>query len=453
MKQMKALLILGDVFLAIISLYTTSLFASKHHTLSYANFWDIFAIASFVVPLIFSSFLFDLYNHRKAFTYTLLDLATMIPLTMIVSAVILFILNYIFSDVTFAWRIAFFSLALFGIYQFCWRMIYKALICSKSMSQRVLVIGSGERTMKIASLIASSKRNYIMVDCYDPQQRDAKEAATGNTFSETLKDVVTKELVDLVIVAVRQRRGSLPVKELLECKLAGVEVVDAPTFFEELQGKLLLEEITPSWFIFSDGFRLDNSRKRVKRIVDICLALTGLILSLPLIPILAVLIKLDSAGPVFLTQIRMGEGENHYRMYKFRTMQVNAESQTGPIWAQKNDCRITRIGKFLRKMRIDELPQFYNVLRGDMSFIGPRPERPEFAERLKTISPYYSERHCVKPGITGWAQVMYSYGASEEDALEKLRYDLYYIKNLSFQLECTVILETIKVILFGRGSR
>jgi sugar transferase (PEP-CTERM system associated) len=318
------------------------------------------------------------------------------------------------------------------------------------MTIRVLIVGSGERMMKIASLIASSKRNYVIVGSYSPKQ---DEASSANTGPDTLTDEVQRGRVDMIVVAVRQRRGIIPLQELLGCKLAGVEVVDSPTFYEELQSKLLIEEITASWFIFSDGFRMNSGRKRLKRIGDIFFALIGLICSLPFMPIIALLIKVDSKGPVLLLQTRVGEGEKSFPMYKLRTMKVDAESQTGAVWAKKNDHRITRVGRILRKLRIDELPQLYNVLKGDMSFIGPRPERPEFVERLNTILPYYSERHCLKPGITGWAQVMYSYGASDEDALEKLRYDLYYIKNLSFQLECTVILETIKVILFGRGSR
>jgi sugar transferase (PEP-CTERM system associated) len=450
---MKTLLILGDIFLAIVALYTTSIFVSNSYAVTYTGILDLCSIALFVLPLIFSSFLFDLYNHRKAFSYTLTELATMIFLTIVVSILILSIMNYLLPAVTFRLRIIFFTVTIFGMYQFGWRIAYKSLICSPALSQRILVIGSGERTMKIASLIASSKRNFIMVECYDPKQDNSKEVSSRHISSKTLTDLVKKEQVDMVVVAVRQRRGSIPLRELLDCKLAGIEVVDATTFYEELQGKLLVEDITPGWFIFSDGFRLNNGRKRFKRMGDIICALSGVILSLPFVPILAFLIKLDSKGPVFLSQARMGEGERLFNIYKFRTMRVDAESQTGAVWAQKDDCRITRVGRILRKLRIDELPQFYNVLKGDMSFIGPRPERPEFVERLRTIIPYYSERHCVKPGITGWAQVMYSYGASDEDALEKLRYDLYYIKNLSFQLECTVILETIKVILFGRGSR
>jgi len=453
MKQMPILLVLGDTFLAIIALYTSYLLIPYSYKPTYRDFEDALTIVIFVLPLIFSSFLFDLYNHRKAFTYTKTDLAVMIPLAILLSSIILLFANFLLPNMTFGWQLAFFSLFIFGAYQFVWRIIYKTLICSPALSERILVLGSGERAMKLASVIASSQRNYIMVACHDPKEDINPDLAVGNSASDTLKDLVRKEFVDIIVVAVRQRRGMIPLQKLLDCKLDGINVVDSPTFYEELQGKLLLEETTPSAFIFSDGFRLYHWRKRIKRAGDVLFALIGIMFTLPFIPLLAILIKIDSRGPIFFSQTRMGEGEKHFQIYKFRTMVMNAESQTGAVWAQKNDSRITRVGKIFRKLRIDELPQFYNVLIGDMSFIGPRPERPEFAERLKTISPYYSARHCVKPGLTGWAQVMYSYGASEEDALEKLRYDLYYIKNLSFQLECTVILETIKVILFGRGSR
>jgi sugar transferase (PEP-CTERM system associated) len=229
--------------------------------------------------------------------------------------------------------------------------------------------------------------------------------------------------------------------------------VDAPSFYEKMTGKLLLENITPSWFIFSDGFRITAHVRLVKRVSDVLFSLAGLILVLPFIPIIALAIRLDSPGPVFFRQIRVGEREKNFLLYKFRTMRQDAEKGSGAVWAQERDPRITRLGNFLRKSRIDEIPQLFNVLMGDMSLVGPRPERPEFIEKLKEVIPYYSERHFVKPGVTGWAQVRYPYGASIEDALEKLRYDLYYIKNLTISFDLMIILETVKVVLFRRGGR
>jgi len=244
-----------------------------------------------------------------------------------------------------------------------------------------------------------------------------------------------------------------PLKDVMTCKLSGIEIVDAPSFYEQLTGKLLLESITPSWFIFSEGFKFSTRRRLAKRAMDLICCVLGMLVTLPFLPFAALAIKLDSRGPVFFRQKRVGEGESIFTLYKFRTMKDDAESETGAMWAAENDLRITRVGKLFRKCRIDELPQFFNVLRGDMSLIGPRPERLEFVEKLKEIIPYYSERHVVKPGVTGWAQVRYPYGASAEDAIEKLRYDLYYIKNLSTVFDLAILLQTIGVVVFGRGSR
>jgi len=239
----------------------------------------------------------------------------------------------------------------------------------------------------------------------------------------------------------------------MHCKFSGIDVFDAPTFYEQLTGKLLLENITPGWFVFSNGFKLTHTIRFCKKIIDKILATIGLIITFPLFPLIAVAVKISSPGPVFFKQVRTGLHEKQFLLYKFRTMRSDAEAGTGAVWAQDNDPRVTSIGKFLRKSRLDELPQLYNVLKGDMSFIGPRPERPEFVETLKQQIPYYSHRHFVKPGITGWAQIKYPYGASVEDAVEKLRYDLYYIKNLSITLDLLIFFETIKVILFSRGGR
>jgi sugar transferase (PEP-CTERM system associated) len=255
------------------------------------------------------------------------------------------------------------------------------------------------------------------------------------------------------VVSLSERRGALPVKDMMDCKFNGISVIDAPTFYEELTGKLLLENVRPSWFIFSDGFRLSHFTMIGKRIMDIVMALLVGIAALPVLAIIPLLIVLDSPGPVLYGQQRIGQRERKFMLYKFRTMRKDAETGTGAVWARKDDDRVTRIGKVLRKTRLDELPQLYNVLKGDMSFIGPRPERPEFVNDLKKVIPYYSERHSVKPGITGWAQIKYPYGASVEDAVEKLRYDLYYLKNFSFFLDILIALETTKVVLFGRGGR
>jgi sugar transferase (PEP-CTERM system associated) len=268
-----------------------------------------------------------------------------------------------------------------------------------------------------------------------------------------LYETVKRENADKIVVSLTERRGVLPLQEIMTCKLSGIEVIDAPSFYERMTGKLLLENITPSWFIFSDGFRITALVRFIKRVADVLFSAAGILLVLPFIPLIALAICLDSPGPILFRQVRVGEREKNFTLYKFRTMRQDAEKGTGAVWAKEKDPRVTRLGNFLRKSRIDEIPQLFNVLKGDMSLVGPRPERPEFIEKLKAVIPYYSERHFVKPGVTGWAQVRYPYGASVEDALEKLRYDLYYIKNLTLTFDLMIILETVKVVLFRRGGR
>lgn len=239
----------------------------------------------------------------------------------------------------------------------------------------------------------------------------------------------------------------------MTCKLMGVKILDYPNFFELMTGKIPVEHINPSWLVQSSGFLITPFIRSLKKVLDLVFSSVLLILCLPLFPVVALMIKLDSPGPVFYSQQRVGLNGKVFTIYKFRSMGQDSEKETGASWAQEDDPRVTRFGAFIRKTRIDELPQLFNVLKGDMSFIGPRPERPEFVSQISKVTPYYAERHAIKPGITGWAQVMYPYGASLGDAVEKLRYDLYYINNLSVFLELYIIFETIKIVLFRRGSR
>jgi len=233
----------------------------------------------------------------------------------------------------------------------------------------------------------------------------------------------------------------------------GINILDGSTFYEELTGKLIVEQIKPSWLIFSDGFRKSWLRRVVKRIADIASSAILLVLTGPLMAAVAILIKLDSPGPVIFSQERVGQHKRPYMVHKFRSMVADAEQHTGPVWAKDEDDRITRVGRVIRKLRIDELPQLWNVLKGEMSMVGPRPERAHFVEQLEAVIPFYRERFSVKPGITGWAQVSYGYGASVDDAIEKLNYDLFYIKNLSIFIDIMIMLKTVKIVLFRRGAR
>jgi sugar transferase (PEP-CTERM system associated) len=242
------------------------------------------------------------------------------------------------------------------------------------------------------------------------------------------------------------------VQELLHAKLSGVRVEDATATYERLTGKVLVDSLRPSWLIFSDGFRVSRWTRFVKRGFDLLLASVGLVLAAPLMLLTALAIRLETGPPVLYRQERVGEGGQAFTLLKFRSMRTDAEQGT-PIWARDNDDRITAVGRVIRATRLDELPQLWNVLAGEMSFVGPRPERPFFVEQLTAQIPFYSQRHAVKPGITGWAQVKYRYGASVEDSMEKLRYDLYYIKNLSTGFDMTILVDTVKVMLFRKGAK
>ena len=258
--------------------------------------------------------------------------------------------------------------------------------------------------------------------------------------------------VDRIIVALDERRGKFPLEQLLNCRLKGIRVDDGVAFAEYLAGKLAIENLHPSSLIFSNGFRNSAIFKKVKRMIDILASLIGFTLCIPVSLVISILIKLDSKGPIFYRQERVGKDGKIFRLLKFRSMRNNAE-KNGPVWAKVNDQRVTRVGRIIRKWRLDEIPQMINVLKGEMSFVGPRPERLVFVNQLKKEIPYYSQRNIIKPGITGWAQISYPYGASKKDALEKLKYDLYYIKHMSFLFDLNIILETVKIILLGRGAR
>jgi sugar transferase (PEP-CTERM system associated) len=271
------------------------------------------------------------------------------------------------------------------------------------------------------------------------------------SFSQ-ISSIVKQRQVDRIVVALDERRGRFPLDQLLECRLRGTRVEDAAAFTESWSGKLLVENLHPSALIFSNGFKRTMILKGLKRWIDLLFSILGIVLSLPLSLAIALAIKLDSRGPVFYKQVRVGEEGRQFTLYKFRSMQVNAE-QHGPVWAIIGDIRVTRVGRVMRKLRIDEIPQLINVLKGEMSFVGPRPERPFFADQLKHEIPFYVQRHSVKPGVTGWAQVCHSYASTKEDNLEKLKYDLYYIKYMSIFFDLMIIFKTVKIVILGRGAR
>ncbi|MGD0843015.1 MAG: TIGR03013 family XrtA/PEP-CTERM system glycosyltransferase [Geobacteraceae bacterium] len=406
----------------------------------------------FVSILVMVSFFTENYKYSRESSN--MTIAARIILSLTISLTILSTLYYSAPFFMFGRGVLVIALVFFSVFQYLFHASYRICGKFKRFAKRILILGTGPLAGQMGEIIPATDGNYILsgyVSCSsEPVHVPAWEIVESQG---ELYETVRRENADKIVVSLSERRGVLPLQEIMACKLSGIEVVDAPSFYETMTGKLLLENITPGWFIFSEGFRITAMIRLIKRVTDLAFSALGLCLVLPFIPLIALAIKLDSPGPIFFRQLRVGEREKNFFLYKFRTMRDDAENGTGAVWAQEKDPRVTRVGNFFRKSRIDEIPQLFNVLMGDMSLVGPRPERPEFIEKLKKVIPYYSERHFVKPGVTGWAQVRYPYGASVEDALEKLRYDLYYIKNLSITFDLMIILETVNVVLFRRGGR
>jgi sugar transferase (PEP-CTERM system associated) len=332
---------------------------------------------------------------------------------------------------------------------FLWRIAYAWIVHQPYFRERVYVLGTGERAQRLFNGLQQPGLGIEVIGW------------TGNVEGELTRESVASHLMSLVqgggvhrvIVAMPDRRGTLPVEELLDLRLKGVKVEEATSWLEKMSGKIEVAQLYPSWLLFAEGFRFSSFNRMMRRTLNFAAALIGLIFALPIIPFVMLAVRLSSPGPIFYHQKRVGRGGVVFYCYKFRTMRKDAEADTGATWATDNDPRITKVGKFLRSSRLDEIPQLWCVLKGDMHFVGPRPERPEFVELLSKEIPYYGVRHTVRPGITGWAQVQYKYGNTKEDALEKLQYDLFYIKNASVGLDFWIVFQTIKIVLLGRGAK
>jgi sugar transferase (PEP-CTERM system associated) len=342
-----------------------------------------------------------------------------------------------------------------------WRFGYALILSHGMFNQKIILLGSGDLAQNIFSKIEDRKDSGYKIEVNVQDSIEGLKVSCQNSQTqiickkdyEGLCDLADQLNIKKIVVAIKERRGTLPLKELVKCRVKGIDIIEGTSFYEMLAGKFIVQQINPAWIIFSEGFYKSRTRRFFKRSTDVILSLTMLILFSPLFLLTALLIKIDSTGPVLFSQERVGKNKKSYMLYKFRSMVEDAEKQSGPVWASDNDRRITRLGRVLRKWRIDEIPQLWNVLKGDMSFVGPRPEREFFVNKLEDTIPYYGERFSVKPGLTGWAQVCYSYGASVDDAVEKLNYDLFYIKNMSVFMDLMIILRTIKIVLFGKGAR
>jgi len=337
------------------------------------------------------------------------------------------------------------------------RAAYQKWNSSSAFKSRVLVLGTGARVTTLAEYAQRSPNHQVIgyvslqpsARPYIPQSQ-VLSLAPG----ETLLSVAKKHAVDRIVVALRDRRGgSFPMQQLLECKMNGIEVIELPTFFEREYRQVMLDSLNPSWMVLGDGFRQGVIRNAVKRLFDVAVSGTLLVLCLPVLLLAALCIFLESGLPILYRQQRVGRGGRVFAVLKLRSMRKDAETAGAAQWASADDARITRVGRFIRMSRIDELPQLFNVLKGDMSLVGPRPERPFFVDQLVKQIPYYALRHGAKPGITGWAQVRYDYGASVDGAIEKLQHDLYYVKNHSLFLDIMILIATVEVVLWGKGAR
>ncbi len=415
-----------------------------------ASFNARFVTVAFVLAFIL--YLGDLYQPRQALARR--ELAARVLICQGAAALVLAAVGFAVPGLRLG-RSAFlgiFILTTLGLAG--WRAALLGAWSQQQMTVRALVVGTGHVGRMIADLEPTSARPFRIIGFLDDEPGAADMVPRGHVLlgkTQDLDVLVEETRPDIVVIAQMDRRGCFPAKALLECRLRGIGVEDWPAFYEKATGKILVTSVRPSWLIFSDGFVKTRRTEIIKRFFDIAVSLIGLLLALPVMMVVAVAVKLESTGPMLYRQPRLGQNGCVFILNKFRSMRQDAEKETGPVWTTRQDSRITRIGAVLRRTRLDELPQLYNVLVGHMSFIGPRPERPEFVADLQKQIPFYMERLAVKPGITGWAQVKYQYGSSVEDAVEKLQYDLYYIKNLSLFLDLLIVLSTVQVVLFARG--
>jgi sugar transferase (PEP-CTERM system associated) len=338
-----------------------------------------------------------------------------------------------------------------------WRVSIHWVLGHPGFGERILIVGSGNLAVELAREVLNRPDAGYRIIGFVGNDAELLGKSLINPrvigLTEQLDEIVKRENIDRIVVAMGERRGQLPTNKLLQLSLAGeVTIEEGQSFYERVTGRVSLNMLRPSWLIFTGRGRQKRISGLTRSAVHWLVAFIGALLSLPIVIVTAILIKLESRGPIFYKQERVGKNGRTFVLTKFRSMRVDAE-QDGPVWASKGDSRTTRVGRIIRKIRVDEIPQFWHILRGEMSFVGPRPERPHFVAQLAEEIPFYEQRHLIAPGLTGWAQIKYPYGASIEDARQKLQYDLFYIKNQGLVLDAIIIFETIKIILFGRGAQ
>ena len=410
-----------------------------------------FTALAYAVATSISMISVGLYQRGLPFSAGLL---VRIGLSFLIASVAMSVVFYAFPDLVvgrgvLAYAMLFTLVGVLGL-----RSLFFRLTHSEAQSTSVLVLGTGHQAQMIAEL--EPRQPGFRVVGYIPVNEEEIQIPSTRWLAHdrSLMEIVLAYEVDEIVVAPDDRRLRLPVDEILDCKMSGTMVLDLLSFFEKETSRIKLDVLQPSWIFFSDGFRLGGLDQYLKRVVDLLVGGAIFLVAWPLMLLVAAAILVESGGrgPILFHQVRSGLNGRPFRVHKFRSMHTDAEADGVARWASKNDSRITRVGALIRKTRLDELPQVFNVLRGEMSLVGPRPERPEFVEQLEKEIPFYSERHRVKPGLTGWAQLSYPYGATIEDARNKLEFDLYYVKNASVFLDLIILLETVEVVLWGKGA-
>ena len=454
------LLVLGETALLVAAVVISSLVIGGDHA------WDLLLdntaflrVLLIVVTCQLCLHYADLYDLRTIQTRR--DLVTRLMRAIGTTSLILGIAYWLFPLLVVEQGVFLLTAAIAIVLVMLWRSAFDVISARLAPRERLLLVGTSPAAIVLARELFE-RRQELGVDIVgfvdtDPGLVGSPVINPGVVGTiDDIPSLTSRLNVDRVVVSMSDQRGKLPMDRLLDVRLrSGVLFDHLASVYEEYTGKIALENLRPSWLVFSTGFRKTRLRLAAKRACDIVASVCGLLLSLPLSIATALLVKLESPhDPVFYHQERVGLNATTFTIHKFRTMRSDAEARTGPVWsAGDTDPRITRVGRFLRKARLDEIPQLWNVLRGDMSLIGPRPERPAFIEKLTREIPYYGQRHVVKPGVTGWAQVRYTYGASVEDALEKMQYDLYYVKHMSLRFDLLIALETIKTVLLRRGAK
>ncbi len=451
----KLILILWEgIFLFLTILVLTSVTAGEVPSLK--NPVEFVRITTIVITCILSLYYFGLYTFSP--TEGLKEMTVRLLQALGSASIFLGLLYMLFPAILPNKWVFFAEILLFITMSSAWRFGYLYLVKKQITGKPVVIVGQGRFPLDIMeelkNLPDSGYRIKAVIVQSDEDARLYKnmnpvEVVTGfHDLFQKIRSIDAEE----IIVAMDERRGNMPIKQLIDCRMQGIEVTEGETFISFTLGKIMVDKINPSWLIFKEGFQKSRMTMLGKRIIGSAVSLSGLLMTLPVTIPVAILIKLESEGPIFYKQERVGKDGRIFQVIKFRSMTADAEKH-GAQWAQQNDPRVTKVGQVIRKLRIDEIPQMWNVLKGEMSFVGPRPERPQFVKELSEQIPYYDQRHTVHPGLTGWAQINYPYGSSVEDAKKKLEYDLYYIKHMSIWLDLFIILKTVKTILFREGAR